>query len=699
MNRFFRNYAKTACCLGVLISFVLAGCGHGDKPTNEPIDQFTAPIATEHGGGVAQVATRFYGDPDRTLVGYAVPDVGGCTATMIGPNMLMTASHCGDTDRYATFHLYRNLNYSQPTTESFYCRILLNTFHHSDIALLFCDPNSSGENPGDKYGYLDFDVSAPTLNEQLYSFWYNPIVSLGLGWDLIYSNGKVTDTSANIWGPNPTDSGPINEPDGIGTDIWSQPGCSGSSIIRASNNRITVGPTSTAVYDAAGRWALSSKTYFERGSVDGWTDAHVFHSGVHDATLTSLGLGGSYYVGRLDKNNNYLFDVQEDLERLRGENRRDWYFLGFNSERRNALWSIDNQYTSFDTGNQIANLNVTIPSIMGGWTVLANRHLPLDNNTKYRITFMLYTASASSTNGLRVVLRQGTVEQNVQNIPTNAGAGWTMHTFAFTTRSANPELAFIIQGTFSGAVTAVSVIKDGAVMDFDSADKRYNWRNDNNGARGSVLPDGETAGSTPNWAGAVNPDPTRARGTDWPLRNRQLAIVPGVVYKVCFDVKQKDSPLVNVDNRAMRILSAGAEVVRASFRPTASWTQVCTGEFRAPTEDNNMQLGFEGPSASSYYIDNIRIQRQPCGTYEDGCPSNQVCVNNACVCQQYANPCDGIECGSVPSDSCGHLTYCGGCRAGLVCRENQCLRANCCPNGCPHGRVCDPVACTCVIPE
>src|SRR5262249_28951046 len=160
-------------------------------------------------------------------------------------------------------------------------------------------------------------------------------------------------------------------------------------IIRASNHRITVGPTSTAVSDAAGRWALSSKTYFERGSVDGWTDsAQVFYSGVHDATLASLGLGGSYYVGRLDKNHNYLFDVQEDLERLRGENRRDWYFLGFNSERRNALWWIDNQYTSFDTSNQIANLNVTYPSIMGGWTVLAHRHLPLDNNTKYRITFM-----------------------------------------------------------------------------------------------------------------------------------------------------------------------------------------------------------------------------------------------------------------------------------------------------------------------
>jgi ELWxxDGT repeat protein len=46
-----------------------------------------------------------------------------------------------------------------------------------------------------------------------------------------------------------------------------------------------------------------------------------------------------------------LFDVQQDLERLRGENKRDWYYLGFESERRNALWDVDTTYTSIDAAN------------------------------------------------------------------------------------------------------------------------------------------------------------------------------------------------------------------------------------------------------------------------------------------------------------------------------------------------------------
>ena len=645
----------------VALAAIAAGCGApGGGAAN--VGDTQQAIATEHPGGVAQMAPRLYTSPDVTLTGYAVPDVGGCTGEMIGPNFMMTAAHCGDGDHWATFYTYRNQDPKQQQTEAFYCHMLLNTFWRTDMTLSFCDANGAGENPGDKYGYLDFDHSQPTVGEAVYSYWYNPVDSLGVGWGEIYSLGKVTDTAAVIWGPAGTD-GPMNEPIGIGTDLWTQPGASGSAILNPANFRILVAPTSTGYSDAAGRWAQSAKTEFEQASVIGWDDGSTppkHYTGVHDANIAALGLVGASYAGKLDKNGDYLFDIQLDAERRRGENARDWYYLGFESERRNALWYTDGS-VGFDTGSRTAH--VYVPTTASRRQVMVHEGLPLEASTNYRVSVMIATNAASSGASLHLAFMQTGVEEAGVDVPTAAGAGWQLVTFDVATKSAHPQLSLLVNGTLDASLSALSVVKDGAVMDFDSGDKRFSWRNDNTGGRALILPAANSPAPTPNWAAYAIPTPGRAAGTDWPLRNRQLALVKGDWYTLCADVRANTiTPGSDSANRVVRVLSAGAEVSRISFRPSTTWSTVCSAPFGVPSGDNNVQLGFDGPSATvGFYADNVRIARH-------------ACVPNP-------NPCGGASCGSA-SDGCGTTVACGVCGRLLACIDGECT---CAPKKCAKG--------------
>jgi len=666
-----RNHRFGCRGRGALVAALLAGCSPGGDRSNTAQGQ--QAIASEQPNDVAQLAPRLYTSADVTRAGYAVPDVGGCTGEMIGPNMLMTAAHCGDNDKTATFYTYRNQSPSEQSTESFYCHILLDTFPHTDIALAFCDPNAAGENPGDKYGYLDFDHSQPAVGENLFSYWYNPIVTLGVGWGEIYSIGKVTTTDTVIWGP-PGNDGPMNEPVGIGTDLWTQPGASGSPILNASNFRILVGPTSTGVSDAAGRWAQSSKTDFEQASISGFDDGSppTHHTGIHDTSITALGLPSNAYTGKLDKDGDYLFDIQRDAEQLRGENARDWYYLGFESERRNALWHTDGSVT-FDTSAGTAHVAAQTWAL--GRRVMVHDGLPLEAATTYRVSVIISTSAASSGASLHLALLHAGVEDAGADVPTAVGTGFQLVTFELATQGAHPEVAFVVNGTLEADLVAFSVIKDGAVMSFDTADKRFSWRNDNTGGRGLILPDGNTTATTPNWAGYAVPTPGRAANTDWPLRNRELALVAGRWYTMCADVKSADElPITDSARRVLRVLSAGTEVVRVSFRPSLTWSRVCTGSFRPTTSDNNLQVGFDGPAAQvGFFVDNVSID------------SLAACVPNP-------DACSIAVCGAAP-DGCGGSVSCGVCDAGFACQAGDCV---CARRTCSTGFSWDFDLCACV---
>ena len=59
----------------------------------------------------------------------------------------------------------------------------------------------------------------------------------------------------------------------------------------------------------------------------------------------------------------------------------------------------------------------------------------------------------------------------------------------------------------------------------------------------------------------------------------------------------------------MRLLSAGEERVRHTFTPSTSWQHTCTPNFKATTDDNNVQFGVAA-GTGSYLVDNLTIEPQ-----------------------------------------------------------------------------------------
>ena len=134
----------------------------------------TSEVAEKIGENVSpfiQYMWRYYdSNPDMARASYAVGDyqstalAGGCTAFMVGPNVVMTAAHCGNmygppvngtntwADGTMTFHLTRNGGAPDATNTSIEddnhwsvnCKPLLQTLGDSDVALFYCPNNAAG---------------------------------------------------------------------------------------------------------------------------------------------------------------------------------------------------------------------------------------------------------------------------------------------------------------------------------------------------------------------------------------------------------------------------------------------------------------------------------------------------------------------------------------------------------------------------
>ena len=258
--------------------------------------------------GEAYPVSILYRQPSAAFVlrSYAAPDVGGCSGTMIGPRTLMTAAHCSGADKSIKFRLYASYgglaaSYSgvRLPEEVFTCKYLTHAYPDMDLILFDCAPNEKGESPGDKYGYLDFDVKygpngkvdfaqqarqhlAP--GDKLYSIWANPVDSLGGIWHMLFSDGAIASNSSNVWS-NPDPARPAcggelgDRRIGIDTNLWGVGGASGSSQISSDSHRIVVGPTSTGgVVEGPFRGAIAIVDYLQFG----WADPRVGTAGCAD---------------------------------------------------------------------------------------------------------------------------------------------------------------------------------------------------------------------------------------------------------------------------------------------------------------------------------------------------------------------------------------------------------------------------------
>lgn len=607
-------------------------------------------IFQEQSNGVAERVYFHYGDPEVALWSFAHPNVDGCTGTMIGPHVLMTAGHCGGATKTATFMVYESE--SQRSSEQVVCEYLLHTFPETDLRLLYCPVAASGIGYGDRYGYLDFDVAyaqsggfdllasrALVPNASVYSIWRNNI-ALDAGGSpappgdhRLYSEGIVTSNTDQAWyTPNdldyPLDPDPrcdsdvdplINLPVGAASGLWANPGVSGSTSLR-SNNRILLGPLSLSAADNVGRQQLPIAEYIWSG----WAEPLVGTSGcaegvipqVNESLLTSLGVSNpAQFYGWIDDDLDGLFDVQHELERVLGETSKDWHWLGFESARRNALWSQSaNATVSFHASDpDSAFVRIDATGASGYVTALSHSLLHL-SSALYRVSFRVHVLTRGIDAPLGVCLGG-----NCHTVDLPAGASWETVTRVISGNSRlvpggplwNP-LRFRVDDQAILEIAEVNLARDGASMDFDTHPQRIVWSHPF-GSPGLVWPQGR--GAAPNWAGVVR----SSAFTSFPLRNSHLGIAPGE-QGLCFQTRTTADLDPPAGLAAVRVWDdeLGSEVPgsRTTFAPGPSWGLVCLPAFIATGEAHTLQLGFDGPEtygSVGYLVDDVVLLPEPGG--------------------------------------------------------------------------------------
>jgi hypothetical protein len=591
---------------------------------SEMLAEDQLPIAAEVPGQV-EVAVRMYGNPDIAATSFASPKMirpsnSWCSATMIGPNLLMSAAHCGpdgDVEVVETydieFRTFRNGDPADAATETFACRGLIGGWPLSDLQLSYCHPNLAGESPGDKYGYLGFDNRPVAVGEAMYSIWWQRVNEISIDTVFpLYSPGPVGSTTEKIWDKKLRDyTGPINKPIGLRLDLWSQGGTSGSSTVSADNHRIRVGPTSTAVNDGVGKWALSMRILLDQALLlDGMypdVDGNQLDLvPVYPSGADYLGLDAADYVGSIDKNNNDVFDIQEDVERIFGENRRPWTHLGFDNDRRNALWVRDAAGTFNTTTGKL-----TISS-SGQRQILRHDYLDLKPNTTYRVSLKTDVTATGNSLGIWIALENGSQHEDIRWLPTTVGDAGRVITATLRTGSSSADLAIGTTSSFQGAIAGLFLIEEGAVMDFDSFDERSLWLNGAGTGRGSIFPEGRTTLSTPNWAGRIKRPLALPISTadKWSLSHRQLALIAKRPVRVCFDVKERDAAGGGAINWGVaRVTVAGTSISRKVFTPTSAWVTQCTDSFAPSTADAILTFGTTNVATlPAYLVDNLRVE-------------------------------------------------------------------------------------------
>lgn len=631
-------------------------------------------IATEHPNGVAERVYFHYDKPDVAMRSYSSADVDGCTGTMIGPNVVLMAGHCKMRNRSATFRLYTGP--MTQTTEAFPCTYLIHTFGDMDFNAYWCDENAAGESPGDKYGYADADIVVDpvtgeldyaaseallTIAKPVYSVWMNSIDDIGGGNHSIYSEGTIYVTDAPThWGSPNLNVAPdfrcgnaccdtgvqctgncdtdvcgtactvgscvrrATMSIAVGTDLWTNEGASGSGQFSLSTHRYLIGPQSTGPLDSTGRGGLA----FVNHLYWGFTDPNLtcptccqscLVDQINAALMQSLGVADpSQYYGYIDYINGVedgLLDVQQVIEKVRGENTRDWYWLGFESLRRNAVWTRYIQGVTFDTSDPVSGAATIDTRGLGvGSHMLALGHLKLNlaGNSSYEVGLTTHVIQQGATPVLVVCLGKGFV-QDCQEIdpPPFTSQRSVLRMWG----PADAQLVLAVHGESLVHVADVSVVEFGDVMDFDSNDKRITWRNANTGGRGLIWPNGVDSATEPDWAGVVQREPNQPLDDDWSLSNSQLPIRGGDRYQVCFGYRTSFRDPLAAAWGVVRLVDGAGEIPGSRYfvDPTTSWGSACTSWFAVPADDNELQFGvyaFVSNSSGAYLVDEVDVRSE-----------------------------------------------------------------------------------------
>lgn len=640
-------YMKTLITVALCFTIGITGCAvpgsENDQANDDEFDTVIQPIVEEVPARVERI-TNLYHLPNgaRVFDSYAArPQLKNCSGAMISSNVLLSAAHCphesSKLDRRpnsatASFRTYSNRDITTHTDEDFECLELLSTHSQSDTKLWYCEPNDSGENPGDKYGYLDisvFDNSSDgdggdlSVGDELFKVWRNDIDDININDAVLFSTGEVLCKDQGMWFV------PDGGAEGLRTSLWARSGGSGAATINPATRRLAAGPTSTASsgtqtcsdgntidYDGHGANMLSMHTTMKYSKViDGVGDGS---GSIWYFTLINKGLDPYKYDDEdLDSDKSGLFDLLVDIQDKSGLGKRAIFWLGFDSPIRNTLWwqsdsaviRPDREFLYWPQPDS------SEAEIFG----LSRKHFELTPNEPYRVTVTIRTEQTSDPKAVRMYWANDYITGSY-DFETDENAGWQTQSVIHTADEEPEDFWFKDYGTSELYVAALSISHIDAIWDFDSQDARFAWKNENNGRQALMTTDGNARPdqSGANWAGVVQRD--RSLGSewnDWSLRNARLGLLSNQAYGVCFDVRNNApaDPLSSRHKGAVRVRTGtDTNVLLESFPLSDEWANHC---FRFHTVDgpSNLMFGINadksvaGTSADegSFLIDNVVI--------------------------------------------------------------------------------------------
>jgi hypothetical protein len=567
----------------------------GTDPTQPGGDDTTTAVSALNAEqpGVVEFMYRWYRKaPGVALAGYAAADYNGCGGSMIGPNIMMTAAHCGDRGGI-NFRTYPDGGAGGPnvfTISSYTCHWLVSSFADSDITLHFCDPGADGVSPGDRFGYLDMENRRPAVGDLVYSPWTNQQPSTNVPYALMYSPGKITRTNLSrdeLWSV-PSQAGAI----GIESNVYAEAGASGSPQLSAITNKILVGPLSTAFPDGGqSRNAVSIYDYLYWGRAD-----NASLPDVNDAVVRGFGLDPQNYYGWLDDELDWLFDIQTDIERLRGEAQRDWYALSFRSPRKNKLWDVVGGGSSASFSNNVAHVTRTDS---GAGIVLHHTRLNLVSGGNYALSGLL--RRTAGTGDIWVGLRSDAGGFSGTWLTTKSGVPFSI---PVTATGPNTELLVWMSGNSSYDIQELTLARfenSRVKMTFDDGDQRSLWSDAGEfPGPATIIPDGyPPSADTPNWGLYVPASPGREFGA-------QIGRVPlqlGKTYQVCFEARSDSTALTSGHANILGDTAA----TPIPFTLTSGWATICSA-FKAGGVVT-AQFGLD--SGSPYRVDNLRFVALP----------------------------------------------------------------------------------------
>jgi hypothetical protein len=590
--------------------------------TVEPPSSSTSEELTRERNGTLIFTAENRLDYNRTFRGYAASlrynGNASCSGAMIGPNVMMTASHCGAGDATIDFFMHvSNDKYANFQTDRYSCQRLLRMHDDTDLMLYWC-PAKDGVNPGDKYGYLDFEVSITTtgmldvarsleravVDTPVRVFWWNNLVEpTAVSRAILVSEGMVTSRAETTGWPS-IQGGCNSTPAPImRTNVWVKSGVSGSSTLSAKN-RIVGGPTTLASGSADGDDTLTTNAivdYLTRTVVYSPTGGQRCDGGggsqLNGTLISSLGLDPADYAGAVDKNNNGLFDLHEDAEAGRLLTASSYYWLGFESNRRNKAWS--------STTTPAPGFSISATDENGGTALLRNgtaithRTLNLTDGALYqlrgRLTF-LGTGSlpiSSGTEPLGPPLATLSGSTGVQRFAVNLEGRGAPHVLQFGPASIGSFVSPVV------LLADVTLARKNATYTFRGFDERLQWRTDA-GKNALFLPVGvDESSSLVDFSMAVRPGaPTGSAALFFGASSNQL----------CFS-RRKDPRLVDPEagpnpNGIVKIRDAGGIKLNLAFNVTNSWVDGCMPNL--PLDPATAEVWFEAVWGG-YLVDNVRM--------------------------------------------------------------------------------------------